>query len=72
VSSGIFTQYFYLSLFILIPSVILGNSSSSPVGILKREHALKFLRHLCPIIAVIYDLSHNYISTNNNYDTAVN
>jgi len=66
-SYDIFTQ-----VFILIPSFILGNSRSYPIGILKREHILKSLRGPCTIIAVIYDLSHNYILTNNNCDTAVN
>jgi len=56
----------------MIPSVILENSRSYPMGILKREHTLKSLRRLCAIIAVIYDLLHNYILTNNNYDAAVN
>jgi len=42
------------------------------MGILKRERILNSLRSLCAIIAVIYDLSHNYILTNNNYDAAVN
>jgi len=42
------------------------------MGILKWEHTLKSLRRLCAILAVIYDLSHNYILTNNNYDAAVN
>jgi len=58
--------------FILIPSVILENSRSYPMGILKREHILKSLRRFCAILAVIYDLSHNYILTNNNYDTVAN
>jgi len=72
VSSGIFIQYFYLSVFILILSVILENSRSYSIGILKRERTLKSLRHVCAIIAVIYDLLHNYILANNNYDAAVN
>jgi len=44
------------------------------MGVLKRERTLKSLRHLCAqaIITVIYDLSHNYILPNNNYETAVN
>jgi len=42
------------------------------MGIPKRERTLKSLKHLCAIIAIIYDLSHNYILTNNNYDAAVN
>jgi len=62
----------WAGLFILILSVILENSRSYPLGILKRERTLKSLRCLCAIIAVIYDLSHNYILTNNNYDAAVN
>ena len=42
------------------------------MGILRRENTLKSLRHLRAIIAIIYDLSHNYILTNNNYDAVVN
>jgi len=42
------------------------------MGILKRERTLNFLRRLYAIIAVIDDLLHNYILTNNNYDAAVN
>jgi len=61
-----------LKCFILIPSVILENSRSYPMGILKQEHILKSLRSLCAFIAVISDLLHNYILTNNNYDAAVN
>jgi len=71
VSSSSFIEI-YLKCFVLIPSVILGNSRSYPIGILKWEHILKSLSCLCTIIAVIYDLSHYYISTNNNYDTALN
>jgi len=63
---------FDLNVFILIPSVMLGNSRSYPMGVLKRERTFNSLRHLCAIIAIIYDLSHNYIVTNNNYDAAVN
>jgi len=66
-SYDIFTE-----VFILIPSVILGNSRPYPMVILKQEHTLKSLRCLCAIIAVVYDLLHNYILTNNNYDVAVN
>ena len=50
----------------------LENSRSYPMGILKWEYTLKSLRRLCAIITVIYDLLHNYILTNNNYDVAVN
>jgi len=71
VSSGIVIR-FLLKCFILIPSVILENLRSYPMGILKREHTLKSLRRLCAIIAIFYDLLHNYILTNNNYDAAVN
>jgi len=49
-----------LKCFILIPSVILGNSHSSPMGILQRERILKSLSYLCAIIPVIDDLSYNY------------
>jgi len=42
-----------LKCIILIPSVILENSRSYPVGILKREGTLKSLRRRCAIIAVI-------------------
>ena len=42
------------------------------MGILNQECTLKSLRSLCAIVAVIYDLLHNYILTNNNYNTAVN
>ena len=59
-------------MFILIPFVILENPFFYPVGILNRKHIPKSLRCLCAIIAVIYDLLHNYVLTINNYDTAVN
>jgi len=62
----------FTSEFVLISSVILGNFLSYPIGILKWEPTLKSLRRLWAIIAFIYDLSHNYILTNNNYDMAVN
>ena len=65
-------RIFYFKCFILILSLILDNSRSYPMGIQKRERSLKSVRRLCAIIAVIYDLSHNYILTNNNYDAAVN
>jgi len=42
------------------------------MGILKPERILKSLRRLCAIITIIYDLLHNHILTNNNYDLAVN
>jgi len=71
VSSGIVIRYTYL-VHIVLPSVILENSHSHPMGILKWECTLKSLRCLCAILAVSYDLSHNHIVTNNNYDAAVN
>ena len=52
-SSGIVIRYF-TQVFILIPSVILENSRSYPMGILKRERTLKSLRRLCAIIAVMF------------------
>jgi len=59
--------------FILIPSVILENSRSYPMGILKQERILKSVARLLPYYRhLVYDLSHNYILTNNNYDAAVN
>ena len=45
---------FYLSVFILIPSVILENFCSYPMGILKRERTLKSRRRLCAIIAAMF------------------
>ena len=68
--SGIFIRYFTLML-ILIPSLILWNSRSYSVGILKCASSHKALRRLCAIIAVVYNLSNNYILTNNNYDAVV-
>jgi len=64
---------FYLSVCILIPSVILENSRSYPMGIQKWEHTLKSSQtSLCLLSPSFYDLSHNYILTNNNFNTAVN
>jgi len=47
------SYHILLKCFILIPSVILENSRSYPMGIPKREHTLKSLGRLCAIIAVI-------------------
>ena len=71
VYSGIVIRY-YTQVFILIPSFILGNSRLHLLSILKGERKLKSLGRLCAIIALIYDLSYNYILTNNHYDAALN
>jgi len=64
---------FYLSVFILILSVILHNFCSYPIGILKWEHTLNSFSDIFALLSPsLYDLLHNYILTNNNYSVAVN